>query len=182
MIDAEVMRLRRLRNTVLRARAIAAALRSGSVPGTPVFSRSALTCWRIARVITGWLRAHPYLSYQQDPSELRSLYDRISADLLARAAHYRGRSLHFFSDELRRVARELDDARALTWSPDLSDNLGRSQTQIRDLLKELDGGVRAEADSHETIRRAEARTSPFRGDAGRHADSGVAGNWPYLAI
>jgi len=35
----------------------------------------------------------------------------------------------------------LDDARALTWSSELSDSLGRSQTQIRALIKELDDGA-----------------------------------------
>jgi hypothetical protein len=183
MIDTEVMRLRGLRNTALRARAIAAALDLGAAHRNSVFSRSALCCWRVARVITGWLRAHPYLSYQQGQSEVRGLYDRLSADLLGRVARYRGGSLHIFADELRRVAREVDDARALTWCSDLSDSLGRSQAQIRELIKELDAGRRDEEDARpETALRIAARTSPLRHDAGRQdADSG-AGIWPYLAI
>jgi len=71
MIDAEVMRLRRLRNTVLRARAMARMLDSHSGRLNSVFSRSAIDCWRVARVITGKLRAHPYLPYQQGPGDLR---------------------------------------------------------------------------------------------------------------
>lgn len=175
MIDTEVIRLRGLRNTVLKARAVAAALNTEGAGRDSVFSRSAVRSWQIARVITGWLRAHPYLSYQRDPSELRGLYDRMSADLLARFAHYRGRSLQALLRELQRVARELDDARALTWSSDMSDSLGRSQKQIRMLIDELGADVRTEAGSHrETVGRvASARNA---------REGAVAANWPYLAI
>src|SRR5216683_2480226 len=181
MIDTEVTRLRRLRNTALRARAVAATLDSDSARRDSVFSRGAVNCWRIARVITGLLRAHPYLSYQRGPSEVRGVYDRASAGLLGGIARYRGRSQQTFSDELRRVARELDDARALTWSSDLSDTLGRSQMQIRELIKELDAVARNESGSrHETAPRVETRIGAVRYDTAVRDDSGsVAGNWPY---
>lgn len=177
MIDAEVMRLRRLRNTALRARALAAALDSDPARGSSVFSRSAVSCWRISRVVTGWLRAHPYLSYQQGPSEARGVYDRLGASLLSAVARSRGRSRQAIFGELQRVARELDDARALTWSSDLSDTFGRSQMQIRSLIKELDADALNEASRHKTPVRLDTRTGNRRGDAGN-----IAGNWPYLAI
>jgi hypothetical protein len=70
----------------------------------------------------------------------------------------------------------LDDARALTWSADLSDTLGRSQIQIRTLIKELDADAPSEvASRRETFARVETRDG--RDDAGS-----VAGDWPYLAI
>ena len=178
MIDTEVTRLRRLRNTALKARAVAAALDSDSARRDSVFSRGAMNCWRIARGITGLLRGHPYLSYQRGPSEVRGVYNRVSAGVLAGVARYRGRSHQIFSDELRRVARELDDARALTWSSDLSDTLGRSQMQIRGLIKELDAAARNESGlRHETAPRVETRIGAVRDDSGS-----LAGNWPYLAI
>ena len=178
MIDAEVMRLRRLRNTALKARALATALDSDPGRGSSVFSRSAVNCWRISRVITGWLRAHPYLSYQQGPSEARGVYDRLSAGVQSAVARSRGRTRQTLSGELLRVARELDDARALTWSSDLSDTFGRSQMQIRALIKELDADALNEAASrHETPMRLDTRTGNRRDDAGS-----IAGNWPYLAI
>jgi hypothetical protein len=178
MIDTEVMRLRRLRNTALRARALAAALDPDSARRNSVFSRSAVSCWRITRVITGWLRAHPYLSYQQGPSEMRGFYDRLSTGLLGAVAHYRGRSLQTFSSELQRVARELDDARALTLSSELSDTLGRAQMQIRSLIQELDADAHQEGASRDaTIARVGMRVGDRRDGA-----SSVAGNWPYLAI
>jgi hypothetical protein len=184
MIDAEVARLRRLRNTALRARAVAAALDSDSARDS-AFSRSAANCWTIARVITGWLRGHPYLSYQREPSELRRLNDRVGAGLLGAIARYRGRTHQAFSEQLRRVARELDDARALTWSPDLSDSLGRSQMQMRRLMVEMDegarkeGGLRADRGSRPAAR-LDIRTGAERADRGQAGED--PGNWPYLAI
>jgi hypothetical protein len=178
MIGTEVARLRRLRNTALRARALAAALDSDPAQRGSVFSRGAVNCWQIARVITGLLRGHPYLSYQRGPGEMRGAHDRISAGLMGGIARYRGRTHQTLSDELRRVARELDDARALTWSSDLSDALGRSQRQIRGLIEELDAGVRSASGSrHETAPQVETRIAAVPDDAGS-----VAGNWPYLAI
>jgi hypothetical protein len=178
MIDSEVIRLRRLRDTALRVRAIAAVLDSHPARPSSIVAQSGQSCWRIARVITGTLRAHPYLNYQRGPSEVRAVYDRIRAGLLGGIARYRGRNLQTFCAELQRVVRELDDTRALTWSADLSDTLGRSQTQIRRLIKELDAAARTEAGSQiETDARVEARSVALRDDEGS-----VAGNWPYLAF
>jgi hypothetical protein len=178
MIDAEVLRLRRLRNTALKARAVAAALDSDPRQRDSVFSRSAVRSWQIARAITGWLRAHPYLSYQRGPSEVRGVYDGVRARLLQGIARSRGRNLQTVSRELQRVAHELDDARALTWSSDLSDTLGRSQKEIRSLIQELDADARSDARSrHEAPARVETRTGDRRDNA-----ASVAGNWPYLAI
>jgi len=178
MIDSEVMRLRRLRNTALRARAIAAAFDSNPERRSSLFSRGAVGCWRIARVITGKLRENPYLSYQRGPSEARAVYDRISAGVLGGVARSRGRRGHIFLTELKRVARELDDARALTWSADLSDSLGRSQTQIRALIKEAAAAARKEAASPiEKDMRVDVRDVSLADDAGN-----VAGTWPYLAF
>jgi hypothetical protein len=178
MIDMEVIRLRRLRNTALRARAIAVALDSDPPERGTVFSASAQICWRIARLMTGRLRAHPYLSYQRGPSELRAAFHRISAGVLGAIARYRGRHRQTYAGELRHVARELDDARALTWSTELSDTLGRLQMQIRRLLVELDAGARAEAEARlETAPRDRARA-----DRAPDETESAAGDWPYLAF
>jgi hypothetical protein len=178
MIDAEVIRLRRLRNTALRARAIAVALDSDAAERGSVFSASAQICWRIARLMTGRLRAHPYLSYQRGPSELRAAYHRVGAAVLGAIARYRGRHRQTYAGELRHVARELDDARALTWSTELSDTLGRLQMQIRRLLAELDAGALAEAGvGLETA----LRGGPRADRAPDEAES-AAGDWPYLAF
>jgi hypothetical protein len=177
MIDSEVMRLRRLRNTVLRARAIAAALDSEPQRRGSLFSRSAVGFWRIARLITGKLRENPYLSYQRGPSEARAVYDHISAGLLASVARNRGRRGRIFLAELKRVARELDDARALTWSAELSDSLGRSQAQIRALLTEAAAAARKDGGVHLELDPRVVRNAALADDA-----RGIAGSWPYLAF
>ena len=178
MIDTEVIRLRQLRNTALRARAIATALHGHQSESDSVFSRIALACWRISRVVTGKLRAHPYPSYQRGPGYLRSLYNGAIAAMAGAVARHRGGRFAMFSQCLHRVVRELDDARALTWSPTFSDTLGRSQSEIRLLMQELAAGARVEAGSpHEAAARVEAGAGSLRSHA-----SGVAANWPYLAF
>ena len=178
MIDSEVIRLRRLRDTALKVRAIAAVLDSCPARRGSLLARSGQSCWRIARLITGTLRAHPYLNYQQGPSEVRAVYDCIRAGLLGGIARHRGRSLQTFYAELQRVAHELDDTRALTWSADLSDALGRSQTQMRKLIEELSAAARMEGGSRiEVDAPVKARSVAFR-----DAEGSVAGNWPYLAF
>ena len=175
MIDAEVMRLRRLRDTALRARALAAVLKASDRRRHSVFSRSAVNCWQIARTITGRLRGHPDLSYQRGPSELRTLVDGIRANVLGSVARDRKRSLAMLAHEVQSVARELDDARALTWSAELSDDFGRAQIQMRRLMSELGGSRQGTG-----LRAARA---PTRGLAAiREDESDVAGNWPYLAF
>jgi hypothetical protein len=173
MIDAEVMRLRRLRDTALRVRTLAFALESSDSRDDSVLSRSAVACWRMARLITGRLMAHPDLSYQRGPSAWRTLIDGIWSRMRSSVARHRRRTLEVLADELHGLARATDDARALTWSSELSDEFGRSQIQLRRLIFELGGG------SHED-------TGPFTADAPGSAipegGSGVAGNWPYLAF
>jgi hypothetical protein len=179
MIDIEVVRLRQLRNTALRARAIAIALDARHSDKDSVLSRSALACWRIARVITGKLRAHPYESYQRDPGYLHSLTDGAVAALVGGVARLRGGRFGMYAGPLRKVARRLDDARALTWSPTLSDALGRLQAEIRLLTRELEANARAEAGPRSEIA---ARVEVVVGFRGRSDASGVAANWPYLAL
>ena len=175
MIDSEVIRLRKLRDAALRARAVAAVMDSQKAQRNSVFLRSAQSCWQVARAITGRLRAHPYLSFQRGPSEARAIYDHVYAAVSGGIARYRGRSFQFYCGELRRVARELDDARALTWSPDLSDDLGRSQARLQRLIRELEVAALVEVGGD-----AVGLDTPAR--AARADGATVEGNWPYLNI
>ena len=160
MIDAEILRLRRLRNAVLRARALAKRLDSEQGSGDSIFSKTAVTCWASARFVSGYLGAHPNLSYQRGPSPAREWFDRVSASAIAWVARPAGRRMSLLAEELARAARELDDARALTRSPELSDVLGRLQVNVRRLLK-----------------------PPTREQRQRRAeDLGLAGDWPYMTI
>jgi hypothetical protein len=109
---------------------------------------------------------------------VRIAYEGISAGVTGAIARRRGSGLKILSIELQRVSRELADARALTWSADLSDTFGRSHAQIERLIKEVDAGVRSEAGSyHET---------DSLGNAGTCASVDHSGNaaaiWPYLTF
>jgi hypothetical protein len=177
MIDTEVVRLQRLRNSALRARAIATALLGAPATHNSVISQGAASCWRVARVVTGTLRGHPFLGYQRDPSSFRGAYVGITASVLGAVARSRGRSLQLLSGELSRVVRDLDDTRALTWSAELSDTLGRLQVQIRGLVAEIDAGGRNKSAPRLTPARMEKRPTIARDDAG-----GAGANWPYLAF
>jgi len=178
MIDAEVLRLRNLRNIALRARALAHTLNSNSADHS-VLARSAVICWTIARIATGRLQAHPYLSYQKGPGRLRELADRLLASLVALNSRRANRPLSVFALQLRAVAREVNDVRALTWSPDLSDALGRMQIQMRRLANELELGALAESGAT-IMPRVQAVVCTESGDSLN--DISGENNWPYLAI
>jgi hypothetical protein len=182
MIDAEVLRLRKLRGLALRTRALAKILDTDCPASAPqeqsIFARSAIICWTIARITSGRLRAHPYLSYQQGPSPLDDLADAVIASLVALNARRRNRRSSVYAQQLQSVARQLNDVRALTMSPELSDALGRMQIQMRRVTNELEGAALSET-GVVLLPRVKAVAA---------ADSGSALNeigdtsWPYLAI
>jgi hypothetical protein len=179
MIDAEVLRLRKLRSAALRSRALAKILDSGSTEGQSVFARTAVICWTIARIASGRLRAHPYLNYQQGPSKLRGAADGVIASLIALNAQRQNRTLTVCARQLQTVAREVNDVRALTRSPDLSDALGRMQIQMRRLAHEFDLGAFEESGvavmpHNKVLARAAAVHSL--------EEIGAETAWPYLAI
>jgi hypothetical protein len=179
MIDAEVLRLRKLRSVALRARALAKILDSDCTQEQSVFARSAVMCWTIARIASGHLRAHPYLSYQQGPSALDDAADSLTAALAALNARRRNRRSSVYEQQLRSVAREVNDARALTWSPDLSDALGRIQIRMQRLANELELGTLAETGATLTPR----TKAVARAETSNSLDEIAADNaWPYLAI
>jgi hypothetical protein len=164
MIDAEVARLRKLRNRALRVRALAEVLDAHRPSANRTIALSALISWRVARVVTGRLRAHPNLSYQQEPSRIHSWFDRADVFLIGTTARYADRGVRVYAAELQCLAREVDDTRALTRDQELSDTLGRAQRQFRRLLQELGG-----APDNAALPRLDTNPRP-------------AADWPYLAI
>jgi hypothetical protein len=169
MVDAEVLRLRKLRNVALRARALGKFLDSNRDARDSVFARGSVLCWTIARIATGRLRAHPYLSYQRGHGEYAALADAAIAAARASIAQRQNRGRAVFAEHLQTVAREVDDIRSVSWSADLGDALGRMQIQMRQLLGELDCGP--------PMQRWAAIP------AQRHSLQEIAADsWPYLAI
>lgn len=170
MVDAEVLRLRKLRNVALRARVLGKIFDSREDSNDSVFARASVLCWTIARIATGRLRAHPYLSYQRGHGQLAGLADAAIGAATATAARRRNRAFEVFAEQLQTVAREVDDVRSVSLSPDLSDALGRMQIHLREILRELDCKLPAPR-----------MAAPA---AARRAieDLVVEDNWPYLAI
>jgi hypothetical protein len=175
MIDAEVVRLRNLRNLALRARALADNLDAQREGPESIFGACAVNCWGLVRVLSGHLKGHPYLSYQSGPSRARDLYYALLAAPIGSAARQKNRRHTVFAAYLQAVARELENTRAVTRSPDLSDALGRIQQRLRVLLEDLSEGAHREA-GVEHVSRNDARVSSGR------AITNDAVDWPYLAI
>jgi hypothetical protein len=168
----EITRLRKMRQAALDARVLARLLndteRRDSAAG-----RASVLCWRIARIATARLRAHPHRAYHSDPGLLEVLVGGLRALLFAAPAIYRKRPMSGLQQELLGLSRVIDDVRALTLSPDLSDTLGRGQVAMRQLLDEIGSRVRSERGSRPEL----------------HAEAPVAmpptatqGTSPYLAL
>jgi hypothetical protein len=103
------------------------------------------------------------------------LADRLIAEVVAFIARGRNRKLNVLAEQLQRVAREVNDTRALTWSQELSDALGRTQLQVHRLATEFDIDMQSERRRVAPIARADAQGAALQ-------DVGVENSWPYLAI
>jgi hypothetical protein len=182
MVDGEVIRLRQLREGALKARALAMAMDTGELSLNTALARSAHSCWRIAKVVTGALRGHPNLSCQKDYSPVRAAYDRLNARFMAMLARRQGTSARAFCEALWGVARELDDARALTLSAELSDTLGRAQLQMRQLLREFEAATLLEANAHRLTTAPPKSRTAARPSASRDQPDAKPATWPYLAL
>jgi len=90
--------------------------------------------------------------------------------MVAPTARRRNRCFSVYAPELQSVSREVADVRALTWSADLSEALGRAQLQLGLLAKQLDGGAQHEMGA----------VPQQNGDA--LEDMETQTSWPYLAM
>lgn len=183
MIDPEVSRLRRLRAIALRVRAIARTLDSKPYASTDVLlARVAAASWRIARAVSGRLRAHPYASYQQDAGLGERLCHRLFANSLALGIRSRGQALAKCERHMSSLARQLADVRALTWSPDLSESLGRSQFELNELFDALARETHGRCGRNLVPHGCAAAAIGAGNFAGSIVAGSVVGDWPYLAL
>jgi hypothetical protein len=139
----EISRLRKMRQTALESRLLARLL-NDTARRDSAAGRAAVLSWRIARSATARLRAHPHRPYHSDPGLLEAVVGSLRAVSVGIPALYRKRPINALQRELLRLARVIDDVRALTLSPDLSDTLGRGQVAMRQLLDEVNLKVRSE--------------------------------------
>jgi hypothetical protein len=175
MTDPEVARLRRLRGEALRVREIARELGS-SQPTNDMLARGAFASWRLARVVSGRLKAHPYLRYQRGVGLGSILANRLTACLVTATTRNPVQALKRYESAVQGLVRQLDDTRALSWSSDFSDTLGRSLYEFQSLLEDLaqvtESGMPTGSPAHAT------RADGLVGGLAR----GVEGDWPYLAF
>jgi hypothetical protein len=184
MIDSEVERLRRLRGSALRVRAVARSLGgSQSTLNDPLLSRSACAAWRVARTVSGRLRAHPHASFQKDAGLGLLVSNSIAATAAALGASSRLRAFQGFEAQLKALARQLDDARALTWASDLSDLFGRSQHEIRSLLAavECETHRTGEGSAARRVLPVQRRLAPLVSQT-QNSAAPADRDWPYLAF
>ena len=134
-MDEEVDRLRNLRRRALQLRALGLVFTATpSADGTPV--RASLLAWRIAKIITGHLRAHPNQSVRREPGILETSLRWFGVHMAAfRWRSEQGRERRLLA-ELEAVKRTLEDVRSLTRSATLSDSLGRAQVHAAVLLRD----------------------------------------------
>jgi hypothetical protein len=194
MIDPEVARLRRLRDEALRVREIARRLGTARWGiEDPLLARGACAGWRIVRVVTGKLIEHPYLRYQQGAGVGSLIGNRLAAEWIALVSKDRPSGLKAYASELESLSRTVGDARALTRSTDFSDALGRSQSELKTLLRTLAVEIHgAETKSVPTDSVPLERRLPIRsirtGSAARtdglvgELAKGFEADWPYLAF
>lgn len=182
MIDPEVARLRRLRDEALRVRETARSLGALQwAKNDTLLARGAGAGWRVARIVSGKLIAHPYLRYQKGVGVGSLISNRMLAAYLGFVCKERSQGLKAFEAQLQSLWRRLDDARALTWSTEFSDTLGRSQSEIKSLIESVAFETRGET----AIERVPVRVvgGPARADrlVGELAET-FEGDWPYLAF
>lgn len=179
MSDSEVARLRRLRNSALRVRAVSRSLAAGRwATNDPLLSCAACSSWRIARTVSGHLRSHPYARYQKGAGAGQSLGNFALASYAALTTRSRMRALLECETQLWGLLRQLDDARALTWSPELSDAFGRSQSEIKWVVAALADETKTASVSQRLQKRRPAKTAgPVR-----ELTPSFEGDWPYLAF
>jgi hypothetical protein len=127
-----------MREAALEARALSRVLDNTGRHDSAQAS-AGLLCWRVARIATGRMRAHPYTSHESIPNPVAP-----RALMAGFIAAQRGRRMGALLRELKFLSRVLDDTRALTLSPDLSDALGRVQVHMRQLMDEIAAKARFE--------------------------------------
>jgi hypothetical protein len=170
--------LRRLRGEALLVRQIARTFQSARwATNEPLLDRSACLSWRIARVISGRLRGHPYAQYQSDASLAIRATNRILAGCLNFANKNRADGLKVVTKHVTALGRQLDDAIALAWSSEFSEALTRAQSDLRSLGTALLDETQSGGVQERPVIRA-AFSNERVGDIGAALD----GDWPYLAF
>ena len=178
MNDAEVVRLRRLRECALRSRAIARAMATNpQTKNDPLLIGGVGASWRIARAVSGKLKSHPNVRRQADLGFARRWHHGILAALQLLKGGERSQVLRECFVLMRQLSRQLDDARSLTLSADLSDTFCRAQTEINALIL----GLARQAGDAGPLLCPRGRACSIGKYAVRPLAAPFEGEWPYLS-
>jgi hypothetical protein len=118
------------------------------------------------------------LRYQKDVGVGCIVRNGVFASLLAMITKDRVQALKRFESRVQALMRRLDDTRALSWSSDFSDTLGRSQYELESLLEDLAQITQSTVPAGERLPKRAKRTDNLVGELART----VEGDWPYLAF
>jgi len=178
MIDPEVARLRRLRKEALLVRQIARTFESSQwAANESLLDRCGCASWRIARLISGRLRGHPYAEYQKDATAASHGANALRAYCLSLTHNSRAKGLTVLEAHVNALSRLLDDAICLAWSSDFSEALSRAHSEIKSLSGAL-AKINRSGEVPERPTMVSSRTDRMVGDLGPTLE----GDWPYLAL
>jgi hypothetical protein len=118
------------------------------------------------------------LRYQKDVGVGSILGNRLFASFLATITKDRVKALKRFESQVHALIRHLDDTRALSWSSNFSDTLGRSQYELQSLLEDLAQITKSAVPAAERLPKRANPTDSLVGELART----VEGDWPYLAF
>jgi hypothetical protein len=178
MIDPEVARLRRLRDEALLVRQVARTFESSQwAANESLLDRCGCASWRIARVISGRLRGHPYAEYQKDATAVSRGASALRAYCLSLTHNSRAKGLAVLETHVNALSRLLDDAICLAWSSDFSEALSRAHSEIKSLSGALAKTNRS-GEVQERPAMVSSRSDRMVGDIGPTLE----GDWPYLAL
>jgi hypothetical protein len=163
MID-EVLRLRKLRKGALTLRALGRAFSAhGAFEPDRASLPVTLLSWRVARIATGQLRAHPHHPFRRDPGVAERAMRALQVLFTALHCRSRLRRERLFLEEFAAFKHLIDDVRSLTRSAELSDSLGRAQSQACALLRDWRRMVDRDAARTGLANQAAGAQRPFEG-------------------
>jgi hypothetical protein len=120
--------LQMLRRRALLVRFLCRRWAGGDEAG--LYAQSALVAWRLSRVLSGWLSAHPNRQYHPTGSPW-FLGKLVCASLPVRAWRWSDRArTRWLARQLRALGRECADIRSVTSSGSINEMLGRHQPSV----------------------------------------------------
>jgi hypothetical protein len=160
-----ISQLQQLRRRALYVREVCHGWAKADAPA--LHAQGALVAWRISRVVSGWLIGHPNEQFHPTRSPVFALA-LACGSLAVRASHWSEMARRrWLSTQLRALARECADIRAVTSSVIINEMLARHQPSLLAL---------------ERVVAPVSEPALQRGTRALQKRSFDAENWPFLSI